>query len=217
MHTLGASKWTHVIHNVGFGIHTLNESVLLVQGLQKGGSLDHKWRTLTNIGCKWWDKHVVIPYKASIGRERKKNTQSNGGNSKKSHHCDFLRGIHLKLHNIDHVNVDAFFVFQNPRKWIKSHSLLPCFPPIYHKFLTSKKITKAFTPHTCMHYVVIIVISVIIVMLTLYNSTVSHTLILFYHASMFKLHNSLISRAFRLPQARHYKVQSVFIVGWGSI
>ena len=52
-----------------------------------------------------------------------------------------------------------------------------------------------------MHHVVIIVIIVIVAMLTLRYSIMSHaTLFIFYHASILKLHNSLISCALWLPQ-----------------
>ena len=65
-----------------------------------------------------------------------------------------------------------------------------------------------------MQHIVIIVITVIIAMLTLRYSIVSHTTLLFYHASMLTLHNSSIPRALWLPQVRYYKVWSVLLFSY---
>ena len=59
--------------------------------------------------------------------------------------------------------------------------------------------TKEFKPHARVHHDVVIVI---IVVLTLCCSMMSHaTLILYYHASVLTLQNSLISRTLQLPYA----------------
>ena len=71
------------------------------------------------------------------------------------------------------------------------------------------EINKEYKPHVRTHHVVIIVI---IIVLPLCHSVMSHvTLILFHHASMFTLHNSLISRTLWLPQVWYYKLWSVLV------
>ena len=58
--------------------------------------------------------------------------------------------------------------------------------------LTLKQSAKEFKPHTHMHHVVINAINVIIAMLTLCYSIMSHAKpILYYHTSMLTLRNSL--------------------------
>ena len=80
-----------------------------------------------------------------------------------------------------------------------SLNLPPCcyIPSHTSQVSTLKQSTKEFKLHVCMHHIIIIVI---IGMLALCVSMMSHTtLILYYHTSMLTLHISLISHALWLP------------------
>ena len=89
-------------------------------------------------------------------------------------------------------NVTPPLTSRNPRERMFA-LLVVTFPSHMPWVLTIQYSTKEFKPHTRTHHVVIIVLVVIIAMLTLCYSITSHvTLILFYHAFMLILHNSLI-------------------------
>ena len=96
-------------------------------------------------------------------------------------------------------------------------NLTPCymFSPSYIMGIDMKITTKNFKPHNRTHHVDIIVISVIIIMLTLCYFIIPHaTLILFYHAIMLTLHNSIISCTLWLPHKRdiiEFTIHSDFV------
>ena len=93
---------------------------------------------------------------------------------------------------------------------IKSHSLLSRFPLMYHRFSHQSKPPKNLNHYVHTYHVVIMIVIVIIALLTSCYSIISHvTLILFYHASILTLQNSLISHALWWPQACSYGAEGV--------
>ena len=83
--------------------------------------------------------------------------------------------------------------------------LVVTFSSLISWVLTLKWTITEFQPHARMHHVVIIAM-----LISCYFIMSHATLIIFYHASMWTLHNSLTSRALWLPQAWYYGV-------WGQI
>ena len=115
--------------------------------------------------------------------------------------------LHSKLRNINKPNVTPSLISR-----VLSLNLTRChvsFPYIMGFDIT---INHQRIQTTSSHALLVIV--VIIAMLTLCYSIISHTtLILFYQTSMLALQNSLISRALWLSPARYYIVQSVLSFG----
>ena len=125
--------------------------------------------------------------------------------------------LHSKLCNINSLNVILSLISWIPRERMSSIQIslfIVMFPSSYitgsdieinHQRI---QVTRSHTSH-CHRCIVIIA------MLTLCYSTISHsTLILFHHTSMLTPHNSLISHTLWLPHAWCYGVLIVF--GWES-
>jgi hypothetical protein len=95
------------------------------------------------------------------------------------------------------------------------------FPSHISWILTFKKTTQEFKSRACMHHVVIIVNIVIIAVVTLCYSIMSHvTLVLFYHASMLTPQNSFISQHLVATSVILWSVQestSIYSYGFAYI
>ena len=105
--------------------------------------------------------------------------------------------VHIKLCNVNLLNVTTSLISQNPREWnVLSLKLTPCyhapFPYImslfWHKYKPPKNVT-----HTHTHHIVIIDYHYCNVDFMLFHIVTHYTSYL-YHASMLTLYNSLISQ-----------------------